>query len=198
MPVTEESQTAFAAFLSQSVSAGTIRSYLCAIRFYQIGAGLSDPSLLSSPRLPFLLKGIQRLSSSQPRAKRVPITPDMLLKIHSLWSTKPPSFDRTMLWAAFCLGFFGFLRSEEFTCSSPHNHSECTLTVGDIAIDSRQDPRVLTVSLRKSKTDQFGIVPIFTLEEQVMNSALSRQCWPTLQFDNRPQGHCLSSRMVLR
>ena len=94
---------------------------------------------------------------SQPRAKRGPITPDILLKIHSLWCIKPPSFDRTMLWAAFCLGFFGFLRSGEFTCSSPHNHSECTLTVGDVAIDSRQDPRVLTVSLRNSKTDQFGM-----------------------------------------
>ena len=58
-----------------------------------------------------------------------------------------------MLWAAFCLGFFGFMRSGEFTSGNP---CDCSLTAADIAIDSRTNPQLLSVFLRKSKTDQMG------------------------------------------
>lgn len=102
-----------------------------------------------------MLKGIQRTTATRYRAQRLPITPELLSRIHSLWSTSSPSFDRVMLWAAFCLGFFGFLRSGEFT-SSPHEPNECILSVNDVSVDSRQNPQTLTVFLRRSKTDQFG------------------------------------------
>ena len=36
LPLTEHSQTVFATYLSQSFSTKTIRSYLCALSFYQI------------------------------------------------------------------------------------------------------------------------------------------------------------------
>ena len=134
----------------------TIRSYLCALRFYQIHAGLPDPAQPPSPKLPYILKGIQRNSPSRLRAQRRPVTPDLLLQIHTLWSKHPLSFDKVMLWAAFCLGFFGFMRSGEFTSSSSQDPNECALSVSDVAIDSRQNPQVLTVLLRRSKTDQFG------------------------------------------
>ena len=67
-----------------------------------------------------------------------------------------PSFDTTMLWAAFCLGFFGFMRSGEFTCSPSGNPGNCALTLSDVQIDSRTNPQVLRISLRRSKTDPFG------------------------------------------
>ena len=158
MPVTSDSLTAFAAFLSQSVSASTIRSYLSGIRFFQIRAGLADPSWNSPPKLPYVLKGIQRSHSTwaSTKTKRLPITPDLLLRIHALWSKSPLSFDKIMLWAAFCLGFFGFFRSGEFTQSSTHNPGEYGLTTEDVTIDSRDNPQILTVLLRKSKTDPFG------------------------------------------
>ena len=155
LPLTEHSQTAFAAYLSQSVSTKTIRVYLCALRFYQIRAGLPDPTLSTSPRLTYVLKGIQRTSPSHHRPQRLPVTPELLLRIHTLWSNHSLSFDKVMLWAAFCLGFFGFLRSGEFTSPS-QNPNECVLSVSDVSIDSRQCPQVLTVFLRRSKTDQFG------------------------------------------
>ena len=44
LPVTEHRQIRFASHLSQSVSSSTIHSYLSAVRFFQIRAGLSDPS----------------------------------------------------------------------------------------------------------------------------------------------------------
>ena len=57
---------------------------------------------------------------------------------------------------AFCLGFFGFMRSGEFTTSPSHRLDECTLSVTDVCVDSRQNPQVLTVLLRRNKTDQHG------------------------------------------
>ena len=134
--------TAFAAFLSQSVSAATIRSYLLGIRCFQIRAGLANPSLNSPPKLCYFLKGIRALNPSD-----YPLHPTCC---GGLWSM---SFDTVMLWAAFCLGVFRFFRSGEFT-QSPH--TEYVLTREDVAIDSREDPQLLTVRLRKSKTDPFG------------------------------------------
>ena len=61
-----------------------------------------------------------------------------------------------MLWAAFCLGFFGFMRSGEFTNPPAQDPNECTLSVADVAIDSRQNPQVLTVLIRQSNTNQSG------------------------------------------
>ena len=66
----------------------------------------------------------------------------------------PDTFNTTVLWAAFCLGFFGFLRPGEFTFAPNFPHSG--LTVSDLAINSRDNPRVLIVLIRTSKTDQFG------------------------------------------
>ena len=60
-----------------------------------------------------------------------------------------------MLWVAFCLGFFGFLLAGEFT-SSPQSPNECALSADDVTIDWRCEPQILTVFLRRSKTDQFG------------------------------------------
>ena len=51
-------------------------------------------------------------------------------------------------------GVFGFLRSGEFT-TSPGRPSP--LEPSDIAVDSRSRPSYITVTLRQSKTDQFGV-----------------------------------------
>ena len=61
-----------------------------------------------------------------------------------------------MLGAAFCLGFFGFMRSGEFTSSPSQYPNECTLSIADMAIYFRQNPQVLMVLIGRSKTDQSG------------------------------------------
>ena len=50
-------------------------------------------------------------------------------------------------------GFFGFLRSGEFTVTT---YNSCPLRPSDIAVDSHTLPSIITVTLRVSKTDQFG------------------------------------------
>lgn len=63
-----------------------------------------------------------------------------------------------MLWVACCLGFFGFLRSGEFTCSSPAAlASDEVLLSADVAVDSHTHPTVASIHLRHSKTDIFGM-----------------------------------------
>ena len=57
-----------------------------------------------------------------------------------------------MLWAAFCLGFFGFLRAGEFTCPSAAAFTQDMLTVEDVAVDSHSRPSHMAVRLKRSKT----------------------------------------------
>lgn len=87
----------------------------------------------------------------------MPITPQVLQHIYQVWSQDSPSFDRIMLWAAFCLGFFGFMRAGEFTCPSLGAFRPNMLSVRDVQVDSHTVPTRLAVHLRESKTDQFGI-----------------------------------------
>ena len=77
-------------------------------------------------------------------------------RIHEAWSRRQPTFDDIMLWAAFCLGFFGFMRAGEFTCPSRQAFLPHMLTPADISVDSHSSPTIMAVHLRQSKTDQFG------------------------------------------
>jgi len=146
----------FAVFLAESISWGTIRSYISALRFYQISVGLPDPSIAFFPWLTYLLNGIRKHSPDHVRSRRLPITPDMLRSVHTVWSQGSMTFNKVMLWAACCLGFFGFMRAGEFTRSSAQTPPDHLLMVGDITVDSRSNPQMLVVLLRHSKTDPFS------------------------------------------
>ena len=118
--------------------------------------GFSYSSFSSFPRLSYLLKGIRRSIPNSALAKRLPITPSILKTMHMVWSQYPVTFNKVMLRAACCMGFFGFMRAGEFTCRSPNTPSDDTLSVSDISMDSRVNPQVLMVRLSHSKTDPFG------------------------------------------
>ena len=74
------------------------------------------------------------------------------------WSQVPSgaNFDAVMLWAACCTALFGFLRAEEFTCSSVKAFRPTMLSVFDVSVDSYEQPSVVTVRLQQSKADHFG------------------------------------------
>ncbi len=45
------------------------------------------------------------------------------------------TFDKVMLWAACCMGFFGFMRAGEFTSPSSQTQSGAVLSVSDVTVD---------------------------------------------------------------
>ena len=59
-----------------------------------------------------------------------------------------------MLWAACCLGFFGFLRAGKFTVNCTFDPS-IHLTVQDLQVDAEANPSSLRVRIKSSKTDPF-------------------------------------------
>ena len=85
----EQNLCRFAAILSQTVAWKTIRIYLSALRYFQIRAGLPDPSLSSFPQLNYVLKGIHRSKPDHQQKHRLPITIRLLISLHEVWS-KPP------------------------------------------------------------------------------------------------------------
>ena len=154
LPATEQTLVLFAAFKAQSCCYSTIKVYLSAVRHLHISKGLGDP-LSDTLQLNLVLKGIRR---KKPRAgdARLPITPLILKAILGVVKEDPHSFINMTMWAACCLGYFAWLRSGEFTCDhnfDPNQH----LTDQDIAVDDYSNPTLISVHLKKSKTDQEGV-----------------------------------------
>ena len=98
-----------------------------------------------------------------------------------------------MLWAACCLGFFGFLRAGEFTTTPSRMESDAALSVGDIGVESRADPKILVVHLRHSKT---VLVCVFSWGELVIFSAQSQQFCNTWIYVPWARAHCSSSMIT--
>ena len=159
LPVTEDGLLHFIAFAaSQGLRHTTIKGYLSAIRHLQVCSGSGDPGMGVMPRLALALRGVKKEQAGHPKRSRLPITPAILHKIWQVWSSEPSKWDHVMLWAACCLGFFGFLRSGEFTAPEdggfdPGQH----LSFSDIAADSFLDPKVLSIRIKQSKTDPFRL-----------------------------------------
>ena len=112
LPVTSEKATLFVAFLgTQGLSLFTIESYLSALRHMRLTLAPSDPCpSLHSLHMALLLREIRRSQAqSGPRLVRLPITPTLMRRIKSTLARHADSYDSILLWAACCVGFFGFL-----------------------------------------------------------------------------------------
>jgi len=71
-------------------------------------------------------------------------------------SQQLPSYDNVMLWAAWCLAFFGFLRISEFTVSTQQDYDYSThFSLKDISVDNRSNPYLIKLRIKQSKTDPF-------------------------------------------
>jgi len=159
IPTSESILTLFITHLATSnISLQTIKVYLAAVRHIHVCKGLCKHfNQQITPRLHLILRGIQKQLSSKHLTKpRLPITLPILHSIKKALSKDTPSYDNTTFWAMCCLAFFGFLRVSEFTISgdSPYDPA-CHLSLNDIAVDSRANPRLLQLLLKQSKTDPF-------------------------------------------
>ena len=86
----------------------TIKGYLAAIRHLHIAEGAGDPGISSMPRLEQVVKGVKATQAKEGEKvkARLPITPELLLKMKQAWSQESGSRDVAMLWAAASLCFF--------------------------------------------------------------------------------------------
>ena len=143
IPTTEYTLILFVTHLATSnISQATIKVYLSAIRNMHVSKGLHDEFTQQlTPRLQLIFRGIKKCqAATHPPRIGLPITIQILHGIHRLLSQKP-SHTNTMLWAACCLAFFGFLCVSEFTIPNERSYdSSCHLSLQDVAIDSRENP----------------------------------------------------------
>ena len=148
-PLSESTLCHFVASLvTEGMSYPTIRLYLSAVRHHQLMEGGPDPSFTSLHRQHYVLRGCRRCLPASACERRLPITPSFLRLLYIHWSKHADDNDTVCMWAACCVAFFAFLRSGEFTCSSPGNHNHAALSLQDIAVDSRENPTIVHVMLR--------------------------------------------------
>ena len=156
-PVTERTLSGFVAYLhGAGLAPGTVKGYLAAVRYSQIGLGLGDPRIGEMPQLEYVVKGLKRLHKPVASRTRLPITPAILRRLKAVWASWPDQQDAAMLWAAACMCFFGFLRAGEVVIPSDSGFDSAThLAQGDVRVDSVVTPRYLEVTIKASKTDPF-------------------------------------------
>ena len=130
--------------------------YLSSLRHFQISAGLPNPFTPNAfPRLTYVLWGVKRSAPTHPD-KRLPITPEILKVLRRHWSSAPIPYENHLLWAACCLGLFGFLRIAEFTAISSSDPAPNIVSISDIYRADGYPPGFIRIYLRQSKTYPFG------------------------------------------
>ena len=126
---------------------------MASICFFHIENNLPDP-FRDAPLLHVLLRGIKR-SVGLSSKLRLPITMSLLWKLNSELAQAPDILphDKLMLWSAFTLAFFAFLRSSEFTSpSTSHFNALSHLSASDISFTSDGS---ISLHLKSSKTDPY-------------------------------------------
>ena len=77
-------------------------------------------------------------------------------KLRQLLQQNCQDYDNLMMWAAYCIAFFGFLNCIEFTTFGQQEYDpQVHLQYEDVAVDCRNNPRMLMVPIKQSKTDLF-------------------------------------------
>ena len=109
-------------------------------------------------RLHYILQGIKRIESEAAMVGRpcLPMSPRLLRNTKPVWEADDRPPDATMLWAACCLTFFGFLRVGELVAPGLQSFDRGVhLYMEDIAVDDTNVSNVVKVSIKQSKMDPF-------------------------------------------
>lgn len=158
-PVNEQLLCRYVAYLlSEGLAPRSIKLYLAAIRHLQIELHFPAPAIHTMPRLEQVLKGAKREAAKRGNREkpRLPITPEILLKLRRVWEEDRKKYDMVMAWAACCLCYFGFLRAGEITVPSEKAYDPgAHLNFDDIAVNDWTNPSMLKITIKASKTDPF-------------------------------------------
>jgi len=136
----------------------TIKVYLSAVHHIHFCRGLHNHFKRQfTPQLYLILRGIRkRQACARPTRQRLPVTIRILCKLKKSLIKKNPSYDAITLWAMCCMAFFGFLRVSEFTIPTPGSYDRSQhLSLDDIVVDDRNNPCLIQLFLKQSKTDPF-------------------------------------------
>ena len=129
LPLSEVSVCLFTAFLAhQGLKSQSILVYLSGLRHLQVSAGLQLPQRADWPRLQYVLKGI---AHRQPQGSphRLTITVAIMVQLQTaLPQVTACPYEASMVWAACCLGYFGFMRSGELM--SDRTNRACSICSG--------------------------------------------------------------------
>ena len=119
---------------------------------------MQDPFKTAMPMLEQVVKGIkvrQGKEGRKPR-KKLPITPVILRQVRAHWEAKREDPEIIMLWAACVVCFFGFMWSGEIAIPSQTSYDPTYhLSWEDFAVNSREHPTFMQLTLKGSKTDPF-------------------------------------------
>ena len=159
VPASESQLCLFCVFLAkEKLAHATIKCYLSAVRHLHVEEGVGDPHIGSMAKLEQVLRGIKSIQAKgAPRGKeRLPITPELLIKLKRVWEQDARNRDVVMLWGAALLCFFGFLRAGEITIPSDNSFdSGAHLSFKDVSVDDVANPSLVKVRIKASKTDPF-------------------------------------------
>ena len=106
LPISEQISCRYVSHLAdQGLSPKSIKSYLSAVRHLQISMHMPDPKFSEMKWLEQVMQGIKREYAKRSPGKRtrLPVTPDILLKMRKVLERESKDHDAIMIWAACCL-----------------------------------------------------------------------------------------------
>ena len=107
-----------------------------------------------------MLGGVKRREAltGVPPKPRLPITIEVMENLQQIWIPSPkPHPNNVMLWAASCVGCFGFLHSGEFTVPSQQGYDTTVhLSLADVAFNNHVAPSFARLRIKSVRLTLFG------------------------------------------
>ena len=151
MPVTENRLCHWITHLATNVTPKTIRVYMYAMRSMCVDGGTSL-SFQNMHILSRVYQGIMKTHGVKSTRPRLPITFGILRSMYNYLDMQ--LHDDRVIWAAFTLAVSNMLRVSEFAVTR-FNQFPAPITRADI--DMNKSSSFYLLSIKKSKTDQYGV-----------------------------------------